>query len=100
MFETVIGILFPPSIIVGAAVGGAIGAVTGHFWRGMCRADVEEFGDVIDPGQAALIVVGGSAPKDALDKADLKAKKRVAKELDVSREDIDKAVQAAAKEMG
>ena len=89
----VVGILFPPSIIVGAAVGG----VGGHLWRGMSRADVKEFGDVIDEGQAALVIVGESKVEQAIDKAELKAEKHVAKELDVSSKDVDKAVQDAAK---
>src|SRR5262249_45707463 len=54
----VVGILFPPSIIVAAGVGAAIGGVSGHLWRGMSRADVKEFGEVIDDGAAALVVVG------------------------------------------
>jgi uncharacterized membrane protein len=92
----VVGILFPPSIIGTALVGAAVGAVGGHLWRGMSRADVKELGDIIDTGQAALIVVGETKLQDALEKAQLKAEKRVAKELDVSREDVDKAVQEAA----
>ena len=93
----VVGILFPPSIIVGAAVGAAVGGVGGHLWRGMSRADVKEFGDIIDAGQAALIVVGESTIQAAIEKAQLKADKQVAKELDVSAKDVDKAVQDAAK---
>ena len=93
----VVGILFPPSIIVGAAVGAAVGGVGGHLWRGMSRADVKEFGDIIDDGQAALVIVGESKVQQAIDKAALKAEKHVAKELDVSPKDIDKAVQDAAK---
>jgi uncharacterized membrane protein len=96
----VIGILFPPSIIGTAIVGGAIGGVSGHLWRGMSRADVKELGDVIDAGQAALLVVGESTIADAIDKAQLKADKHVAKELDANAKEIDKAVQEAAKEVG
>jgi uncharacterized membrane protein len=92
----VVGILFPPSLIAGAAVGGAVGGVGGHLWRGMSRADVKEFGDVIDAGQAALVIVGQSTAEQALEKAGLKAEKHIAKELDVSPKDIDKAVQQAA----
>ena len=92
----VVGILFPPSLIAGAAVGAAAGGVGGHLWRGMSRADVKEFGDVIDDGQAALVIVGESKVEQALEKAGLKAEKHVAKELDVSTKDIDKAVQDAA----
>ena len=93
----VVGILFPPSIIVGAAVGAAVGGVGGHLWRGMSRADVKEFGEIIDAGQAALIVVGESTIEAAIEKAQLKADKHVAKELNASAKDVDKAVQDAAK---
>jgi uncharacterized membrane protein len=95
----VIGILFPPSIIGTAVVGAAVGGVGGHLWKGMSRADVKEFGDLIDDGQAALVIIGESTLQAALDKAALKASKHVAKELDVSSKDIDKAVQEAAKEV-
>jgi hypothetical protein len=65
----------------------------------MSRADVKEFGDLIDAGQAALVIVGQSTLQDAIDKAELKADKRVAKQLDVSAKDVDAAVQEAAKEV-
>ena len=95
----VIGILFPPSIIGTALAGAAIGGVGGHLWRGMSRADVKELGDIIDDGQAALVVVGESKMGQAVQKAARKAEKRVAKDLDVSPKDIDKAMQEAAREM-
>jgi uncharacterized membrane protein len=96
----VVGILFPPSIIGAAIVGAAVGGVGGHLWRGMSRADVKEFGDVIDEGQAALVIVGESKLEQAVYKAELKAEKHVAKELDVSAKDVDTAVQEAAGELG
>src|SRR3974377_726930 len=95
----VVGILFPPSIPGAVVVGGAVGGVSGHLWRGMSRSDVKELGDVIDAGQAALLVVGESSVEAALQKAGLKAEKQVAKELDVRPKDIDKAVKEAATEL-
>lgn len=95
----VVGILFPPSMIGTALVGAAVGGVSGHLWRGMSRADVRELGDIIDAGQAALIVVGETKLQHALEKAQLKAEKRVTKEVDVSARDVDKAVQETAKEV-
>ena len=95
----VVGILFPPAIIPMAAVGAAVGGVGGHLWRGMSRADVKELGDVIDDGQAALVIVGESKVEQAVDKAGLKADKHVARELDVKPKDIDKAVREAATEV-
>jgi uncharacterized membrane protein len=94
-----VGLLFPPSIIATAAVGAAAGGVSGHLWRGMSRADIKEFGEVIDEGTAALVVVGESKIEQAVDKAALKAEKHVAKELDVKPSDIDAAVREAAAEV-
>lgn len=94
-----VGLLFPPSIVVTAAAGAAVGAVSGHLWKGMSRSDVKAFGDVIDSGQAALVVVGESTIEDALDKAKLKTEKKIAKQLDVSVRDVDKAVREAASEL-
>ena len=95
-----IGLLFPPAIIGTAAVGAAVGGVSGHLWRGMSRADVKEFGELIDAGQAALVIVGESTLAQAVEKAGLKAEQEIAKELDVSSKDIDKAVREAASELG
>ena len=90
----------PPAPIIGTAlVGAAVGGVSGHLWRGMSRSDVKEFGEIIDEGQAALIIVGESKLQQALDKAELKAEKHVAKELNVSAKDVDQAVQEAATEV-
>jgi uncharacterized membrane protein len=94
-----VGILFPPSIIASAAVGTALGGVTGHLWKGMSRADIKEFGDLIDSGEAALVIVGETKIASYLDKMALRAKKNVTKELGVDAKDVDTAVQDAAKEI-
>ncbi len=86
--------LFPPLII-----GTRWWAGGRHLWRGMSRSDIKEFGDIIDAGQAALIIVGESKLEQAVAKAELKAEKRVAKELDVSAKDVDEAVQEPAREV-
>lgn len=95
----VIGILFPPAIIGTAIVGAAVGGVAGHLWRGMSRSDVKEFGQIIDEGEAALVIVGETTLQEAVEKTGLKAEKHVAKELNVSSKDVDKAVRDAAAEV-
>lgn len=95
----VVGLLFPPAIIGSAIVGAAVGGIGGHLWRGLSRSDVKELGDVIDSGEAALVVVGESTVLAALDKAALKAEKQIAKELDVSPKEVDAAIQQAATEV-
>jgi uncharacterized membrane protein len=94
-----VGILFPPSIIGTAIVGAAIGGVSGHLWKGMSRADVKEFGDIIDSGEAALVIVGETKIEAYLEKLELKATKRATKELELDKGQIDYAVQAAAKSL-
>ena len=88
-----------PSIIGAAAVGAASAgsaATCGAACPGpMSRSSAT----LIDDGQAALVIVGESTLEQALDKAELKAEKHVAKELDVSAKDVDKAVQEAAKDL-
>jgi uncharacterized membrane protein len=87
----VVGILFPPSIIGSALVGGAIGGVSGHLWKGMSRSDVKELGDLIDKGEAALIVIGESTIQAAIEKAELRAQTHIAKELKVRPKDLEDA---------
>jgi uncharacterized membrane protein len=93
------GVLFPVGVIGAAAVGAAVGGVGGHIKNGLSRSDVKELGELIDPGEAALLVIGESTIQDAIEKAGLKAKKQLAKELDVSTKDIDQAIQEAAGEV-
>lgn len=92
-----VGILFPPSIIGTALVGAAIGGVSGHLWKGMSRTDVKEFGEAIDSGEAALVIVGETALEAAIEKAQLKGQRKVQKELQVDKKGVDDAVEEAAR---
>ncbi len=47
----VVGVLFPPAIIAGAAVGGAAGGIIGHVYHGMSRQDMKDFGETLTRGQ-------------------------------------------------
>jgi len=95
----VVGLLFPPSLIASAAVGGAVGGVGGHLFKGLSRSDVKEFGELIDAGEACLLVVGESTIEDAIDKASLKAEKHVKRQLSVNATDVDAAVVETAKQL-
>ena len=54
----VVGILFPPFLLASAAIGALVGGLVGHLWRGMSHQDIHDFGELLDDGQAALIVLG------------------------------------------
>ena len=93
------GVIFAPTVLGAAAVGGVIGAVAGHLAKGMSRSTAKELGDFIDPGQAGLIVIGESKVEAAIQKAVTKAEKRIAHELNVDPKDLDKTLQQAVGEM-
>jgi uncharacterized membrane protein len=94
-----IGAVFPPAILGAAAVGGVVGGVSGHLAKGMSRSRARELGDLIDPGEAGLIVVGDSKLQSAIQKAVTRAEKETAQELDVDPKDIDKTLRQAVGEM-
>jgi uncharacterized membrane protein len=91
------GILFPPSIIGGAIVGGAAGGVAGHLWGGMSRGDLKELGEALDEGQAAVIVVGESKIDEQIEKATKRARKTIEKQIDADAEELKRQLEEATK---
>jgi uncharacterized membrane protein len=94
-----VGVIFAPTVIGAAAVGGVIGAVTGHLAKGMSRSTAKELGDFIEPGQAGLLVVGESKVEAAIQKAVTRAEKRIAHQLNVDPKDVDKTLREAVGEV-
>jgi uncharacterized membrane protein len=76
-----VGVLFPPSVIGAAAVGAAAGALGGHLREGFSRSDAKELGDMLEAGQASLIVIGESRVEEQLEKVLTHAAKTIEKEL-------------------
>lgn len=93
-----VGILFPPSIIGSAIVGGAAGGVTGHLWRGMSRGDLKDLGEALDEGNAALIVMGESRIGEQLEKATKRAQKVLEKQVDADAASLKKEIETAEKQ--
>src|SRR5271155_533700 len=92
----VVGILFPPSIIGSAIIGGAAGGVIGHLFRGMSRSDAKELGDLLDSGEAALVVVGKSRVQEQLDKYLTRMEKSDERELKADTEALEKELAASS----
>jgi uncharacterized membrane protein len=94
-----VGVIFPPSLLGAAAVGGVIGGVSGHLAKGMSRSEAKELGDFIDPGEAGLVVVGESKLEEPIKRAVKKAEKQTAKELGVRPKDVDRILQESITEI-
>ncbi len=93
-----VGVLFPPSIIGAAVVGGVVGGVGGHLRKGISRGDAKELGELLDDGEAALIVIGESRIEEQLDKALTRAAKSIEKEIDADNKEFKRELEAAEKE--
>jgi uncharacterized membrane protein len=91
----VLGLLFPPAIIGSAAVLGAAGGFAGHLFGGLSRKDVKELGELIDDGEAALLVIGDITVSEALEKAELHAEKEMRKEIQVDAKELDNELEKA-----
>lgn len=77
------------------AVGTTAGGVVGHLWRGMSRADVKELGELLDEGEAALVVIGSSLIEQRVREAMARAERRLTKQLRAESEELERELQAA-----
>jgi uncharacterized membrane protein len=93
-----VGILFPPSIVGAAAVGGLVGGVGGHLRKGISRGDAKELGELLESGQAALIVIGESRLQEQLDKVLSRAEKSLEKEIDADSKEFKRELEEAEKQ--
>jgi len=91
----VLGIIFPPTVIGLAAAGGGIGAVLGNFMKGMKRSDIKEIGEMLDEGQAGIILVGEVTLEEGLDRLMKRAAKIAKKQVDAEAKEIKAAIDEA-----
>ncbi len=93
-----VGLIFPPAVLGAAIVGAGAGGLTGHLSRGISRGDLKELGDELEAGTAAVIVLGESKLEEQLEKATARANKLIAKELDAEADELEREIEAAARE--
>ena len=94
----VVGLLFPPSILVMGGTGAGIGALVWHFGKGLSRADIKDLGEMLDEGDAALIVIGHDRMADELTKAGIKARKQIEKAMTVDESELEQQLDQAQKD--
>ena len=89
-----VGLIFPPSLIGTAIVGAGAGGLIGHLRKGISRGDLKEFGDDLENGTAAVVVIGESKLEEQLEKAMKRADKLIAKEIDADAEELQREIDA------
>jgi len=94
-----VGILAAPAVIPAALIGGVIGGVGGHLKKGISRDAAKELGDLIEIGEATLLVIGESRLEEQLDKALTRAEKSIEKEIDVDAKEFKRELDEAEKQL-
>jgi uncharacterized membrane protein len=91
----VLGLIFPPTLLL-IGGGAALGAALGHLSTGMPRGDIKEIGDMLDEGEAGIILIGettvGEFEDRLMKKAAKVAKKQVDADAEAMKKEIDEAV--------
>lgn len=63
----ILGVVFPPSLLAGAAIGAIAGATVGHFQKvGFADEYLEQLDEELTAGRTALLVVVDEADADAV----------------------------------
>ena len=93
-----VGLIFPPAVLGAAIIGAGAGGLTGHLAKGISRGDLEELGEELEAGSAAVIVLGESRIEEQLEKALTRANKMIEKQVDADADELEREIDAAARE--
>jgi uncharacterized membrane protein len=92
--SAVVGVLYPPAILPMMAAGDVTGGLLVHIRAGMSRGDLEELGEALDSGTAALVVVGKTSLADKLAKTIARAQKTIERQLTIDSKNLDRELAA------
>ena len=91
-------VLFPPSVLLGAAAGAAAGAIANDMNKRISRSDAEGLAELLAPGESGVLVVAESI-EDAYSSALLtRATRQRALAIDADADVVDQALRAAGTE--
>lgn len=91
-------VLFPPSILLGAAAGAAAGAVASGMDKRISRSDAKELAELLVPGESGILVVAEDI-EDAYSAALLKrATRQHVVPIDADADVVEEALEAAKSE--
>jgi uncharacterized membrane protein len=65
---------------------------------GISRDDLKELGEELERGSAAVIVIGESKIEEQLERATERANKLIEKQIDADADELEREIEAAAKE--
>jgi hypothetical protein len=78
-------------------VAGAAGGLLGHFFGTFKRKDIAELGELLDEGEAGIVLIGVPTPELGAQKLLNRAAKAAKKQVDADADEIKKAIDEAVK---
>lgn len=84
----VMGVLFPPTILAAGAAGAGIGALMGNLMRGLKRKDIMAIGEMLDEGDAGIVLVGFTTIEEGAERLMKRAAKIMKQEIDAQAEEL------------
>jgi uncharacterized membrane protein len=78
-----------------AGLGAMIGALAGHAVGGVSRSDLKDLGELLDNGQAGLVVITATDIGDRVANALKSARKYLAKDIEVDEKDLENELASA-----
>lgn len=94
-----LGVIFPPSVLVSGALGAGAGALIGHSFNDISKGDLKQIGDFLQDNEAALVILGESKLEHMVDKASKNAIKEYKKTFDADVKEFDKQLNKAMKDL-
>ncbi len=89
---------FLAGIVAEGAIGAGIGGLVGHFWKQIPKDDVRAMGDLLESGQAGLVVVAVDKKEAEVEAIVTKADKKIVRKVDDG--DVEGAYNEAVKAAG
>lgn len=59
-----LGLFYPPLVLITAAAGGGVARAAAHLWHGVSRKDLAALGSALDAGEGAVLVMAAKLPED------------------------------------
>ena len=84
----VLGLIFPPSILVSAGVGAAAGATLGNLTKGFSKGDIKDAAENLRPGEAGILLVANATIDVGAQKLMKKAKKVATQRIEALKSEL------------
>jgi uncharacterized membrane protein len=94
---TLLGLFFPPALIIDAATGTAVGALAGHFFNDIPKDDLKALGHALDETEKALVIIADVAVSSDVARALAHAKFIFSREVTTDTRSLQDAIRKISK---